>query len=199
MRLGAAGMCVFVAGLASVRLADNEKAIALTTMAGLSVGYVELLALVMVPFTVKPGEIGLASGFQSSCRGNMGTIATAIYSTVLTNRNLKNIPPHVRKAAIAAGFDADSLPKAVAAAEAGTEAAYKAVPGLTPSIEKAIKLAVRAANVKSFRTMFLISLAFGLTAILASWFIGNMDHHLTSDVARKLQEPKKVEEKRLSV
>lgn len=199
MRAAAVGMCAFVAGLSSVQLGDNTKAIALTAMAGLSVGYVELLALVMVPFTVKPGDIGLASGFQSSCRGNMGTIATAIYSTVLANRNLQSIPSRVRKAALLAGLDADAVPNAIAAAEAGTEAAYEAVPGLTPSIEKAIKLAVQAANVQSFRTMFLVSLAFGLTAILASWFIGNLDGHLTDDVARKLQGAKRIEEKGGSV
>ncbi|KAH7131673.1 hypothetical protein B0J13DRAFT_529649 [Dactylonectria estremocensis] len=57
MRTGAAGMCDFVADHASVGLGDDSKAIALTTMAGFSVGYVELLALVMVPFTVAPGDV----------------------------------------------------------------------------------------------------------------------------------------------
>ena len=187
MRAGAAGMCAFVAALSSVHLHDNAKAIALCALSGLSVGYVELLALVMVPFTVKPGDIGLASGFQSSCRGISGTIATAIYSTVLANRNLQNIPAQVSKAAIGAGLDPANVPKAIAAAESSVAGALNKVPGMTPTIAKAIEHGVQLANAQSYRTMFLVSLAFGITAVAASWFIGNMDKHLTGDVARKLQ------------
>lgn len=187
MRAAAAGMCAFVAALASVGVNDSSRAIALCALSGLSVGYVELLALILVPFTVKPGDIGLASGFQSSCRGVSGTIATAIYSTVLANRNLKNIPVQVMKAATAAGLDSDVVPSVIAAAESGTEGAFDQIPGMTPAIESALEKAVRVANAMSFRTMFLVSLAFGITAATAAWFIGNMDQHLTNDVARRLQ------------
>lgn len=187
MRAGAAGMCAFVAAMSSVGLKDNAKAIVLCAMSALSVGYVELLALVLVPFTVKPGDIGLASGFQSSCRGISGTIATAIYSTVLTNRNLKNIPTQVSKAALEAGLDPENVPQAVAAAGAATKAALDKVPGMTPSIKSAIQHGIRVANAQSFRTMFLVSLAFGITAVISAWFVSNMDKFLTDDVARKLQ------------
>lgn len=187
MRAGAAGMCAFVAALSSVHLNDNAKAIAFCALSGLSVGYVELLALIMMPFTVKPGDIGLASGFQSSCRGSSGTIATAIYSTVLANRNLQNIPAQVSKAALGAGLDPENVPKAIAAAESSAVGALDKVPGMTPATKSAIELGVKIANAQSFRTMFLVSLAFGFTAVIASWFIGNMDAHLTDEVARKLQ------------
>lgn len=98
----------------------------------------------------------------------MGTIATAIYSTVLTNRNVKNIAVEVRKAATDAGIYSRYFAKAIAAAEAGTESAYALIPEITPSIQKAIKLAVKIANIQSLRAMFLVSLAFGIMAIIAS-------------------------------
>jgi hypothetical protein len=187
MRVSAAGMCAFVGALASITIDRGNLAIALVALSGFCVGYVELLAILMVPFTVKPGDIGLAHGFQASFRGLSATVTTAIYSTVLTNRNLINIPLFVAPAALNAGLPESSLPAAIAAAEAGTDAAYKKVAGLTPAAEAAIRLAARIANSESFRTMFLVSLAFGFTATFASWFIGNMDQYLTDDIARKLQ------------
>lgn len=190
MRVAAMGMCSFVAGMAAVTIDRGNMAIAFMALAGFSVGYVELLALIMVPFTCPPGDIGLASGFQSSCRGTSGTIATAIYATVLANRNVINIPGQVGPAAIAAGLPESSVAAAIAAAEAGTPAAFAKVPGMTPAIQAAITLATRVANAMSFRTMFLVSLAFGLTSVIGSFFIGNLDEHLTDDVARKLQDRK---------
>lgn len=187
MRVAAMGMAAFVAAMASVGVSQHSLAITLITLSGFSVGYVELLALVMVPFTVDPGDIGLASGFQSSCRGIAGTIATGIYSTVLANRNKMNIPREVTRAAASAGLNTSSVPAAIAAAELGTPAAYAKVPGITASIQAALMQAVKVANASSFRTMFLVSLAFGLSAAIASFFIGNMDRHLTDEVARKLQ------------
>lgn len=187
MRVAAMGMASFVAAMAAVTVSRHSLAIALITLSGFSVGYVELLALVMVPFTVDASDIGLASGFQSSCRGIAGTIATGIYSTVLANRNKMNIPHEVTLAASSVGLDSTALPAAIAAAELGTPAAYAKVPGITPAIQAALVQAVKVANADSFRTMFLVSLAFGLSAAIASFFVGNMDDHLTDEVARKLQ------------
>lgn len=125
---------------------------------------------------------------QISARNTLGSIATAMYSTVLSNRNLVNIPLVVGPAAVAAGLPAEETAAVVAASKAGTPAAYASVPGMTPEIEAAAVLAVRMANAMSFRTMFLITLAFGLAATISSTFVGNLDHHLTDDVSRKLQD-----------
>ncbi|TPX11720.1 uncharacterized protein E0L32_007457 [Thyridium curvatum] len=187
MRASAVAMAAFVASMAAITVDKGSLAIALMALSGFSVGYVELLALVLVPFTCPPGDIGLASGFQSCCRGTMGTIATAIYATVLENRNLVNIPGQVGPAALRAGLPAGSVAMAVKAAEAGTPAALAKVPGMTPAIRDAIQMATRVANAMSFRTMFLVSIAFGVTSAASSFFIRNLDRHLTDDVARKLQ------------
>lgn len=190
MRAAAMGMCSFMAALAAITIDRGNMAIAFMALAGFSVGYVELLALIMVPFTCPQEDIGLASGFQSSCRGTSGTIVTAIYATVLANRNLINIPGQVGPAAIAAGLPESSVAAAIAAAQVGTPAAFAKVPGITPKIQAAITLAVRIANAMSFKTMFLVSLAFGVTSVIGSFFIGNLDDHLTDEVARKLQNRK---------
>lgn len=188
LRMASIGLASFVAALAAVKVGEGSLAIALVTLAGFCVGYVELLALVMVPFTVSHGEIGMASGFQSACRGSAGTIATAIFSTVLTNRNKENIPREISSAGVAAGLPTSSLPAAVTAGELGSSAAYAKIPGITTEIKAVLIKAVQVANAESFRTMFLVSLAFSLTAVVASFFVGNMDNHLNDEVARKLQD-----------
>ncbi|CAK7227255.1 hypothetical protein SCUCBS95973_006478 [Sporothrix curviconia] len=187
IRLGCMGMCAFMGAMAAATTGSSGRlAVALMALAAFSLGFVELLAIVMVPLTCAADDIGLASGLQISCRNVLGTIATAIYSTVYANRNLVNIPVEVRKAAEAAGLAASAIPQAIAAAEAGTTAAYASVPGMTPSIEAALVQATALAQALSFRTMFLISLAFGLTSVAASFSITDMDHLLTSEVSRKL-------------
>lgn len=172
--------------MAAITVDRGALAIALMALSAFFLGFVELLAIVLVPLTCAPDDIGLACGFQISCRNVLGTIATAIYLTVLANRNLVNIPREVRTAAEAAGLSNSAIPKAIAAAEAGTAAAYAAIPGITPAIQTAISHAAAVAQSQSFRTMFLISLAFGLTSVIASFFITDMDHLLTDHVSRKL-------------
>lgn len=186
IRIGAAGMCAFMGAMAAITVERGALAIALMALAAFSLGFVELLAIVLVPLTCSADDIGLACGFQISCRNVLGTIATAVYSTVLANRNLVNIPREVRGAAEAAGLAASAIPQAVAAAETNTAAAYAKVPGMTASIESALMHAAAVAQAQSFRTMFLISLAFGLTSVAASFFITDMDHLLTGQVSRKL-------------
>lgn len=188
MRVATAAMTAFVAALAVVTHDKGKLAIALMALASFSLGFVELLSALLVPFTCAPGDIGLASGFQISVRNTMGTIATGVYATVLSNRNLINIPKVVGPAAVAAGLSANETAAVVAAAKLGTPAAYAAVPGMTPAIKAAAVLGLKVANAMSFRTMFLISLAFGLFSTIASVFIGNLDAHFTNEVARKLQD-----------
>lgn len=187
MRISVVGIAAFTAGLAGAGIGQNALAIALTTLSGLSVGYVELLAIIMIPFVVDPGDIGLASGFTASCRTVSGTIATAIFSTVLSNENSKNIPSQVSSAAVSAGLSPSSVPAAIKAASLGTAKAYSAVPGMTTKIQAAIMHAVQVANSKSFKTMFLVSLAFSLASVISSLFIQSVDKSLTGEIARKLQ------------
>ncbi|KIW02319.1 uncharacterized protein PV09_06465 [Verruconis gallopava] len=187
IRLAAIGMAAFVASMASVTASRLNLALVLMSLASFSVGYVELISLVLVPFTAPPGDIGLASGFQSTVRGNMGTIATAIYSTVLANRNAVNIPKEVASAVIRAGLAAKDVPSAVAAAELGTPSAFAKIPDLIPTIRAAIVEATKVAKAQSFRYMFLITISFSVPAVLGSFFVGNMDGHLNNEVARKLQ------------
>jgi hypothetical protein len=184
LRISAAGMASFVAGLAAVTVSRGNLAIALMTLAGFCVGYVELLALILVPFTCAPRDIGLASGFQSSCRGIMGSVATALYGTVLANRNTVNIPAAIEQYAVPAGLPANEIGAAI---EAVAEGSLTELKGMTPTIETAIVYAIKVGNAMSFRTMFLVSLAFGLSSVLGSLFVGNLDRFLTNDVARKLQ------------
>lgn len=72
------------------------------------------------------------------------------------------------------------------AVSAGSVAAYDAVPGMTTTILSAVMDAVKTAYSQSFRTVFLVSIAFGGLSVITSLFSAPVDDRFTNDVAAKL-------------
>ena len=76
--------------------------------------------------------------------------------------------------------------------------ALAAIPGFTPAIQRAGSLAYRVAYMDAYRTIFYVSIAFGVLAILISFLIPNVDELMTGDVAATLhggdEEPYKKNE-----
>ena len=112
-----------------------------------------------------------------------GSIAVAVYSTVLTNRLGTTLPSVVGGAAINAGLPESDLPGVLAAVSAGTVAD---APGVNSSILAAIAGAVPVAYSQAFKTVYLASLGFGGIAIIGSLLTVDPEKHLTDTVERRL-------------
>ena len=181
------GMTVFLGGLAAADQYHKTLAIAFTILGGLSVGFLELITIIMAGLVCEPGDIGLASGFLASLRQVFGTIAATIYVTILENRLKVTLPADVVPAAVKAGLKASEIPALFDAITAGTAAALNAVPGITPAIEKAVGGALQDAYYAAFKTVYLVSITFGGLAILAALFSKNIDELMTGQVARKMR------------
>lgn len=86
-----------------------------------------------------------------------------------------------------------------AIAAGGSEASLSKVQGLTAEVLAAGTEAYRWAYTDAYKTIFLVSLAFGGLAILASFMIPNVDSMLDSKVAATLTGRDKEKEERNTV
>lgn len=158
------------------------------------VGYNEALVLPICGICIKDQqEIGTAIGFAGSARSAISTVASTVYTVVLTARAGTTIPAIVPPALVEAGLPESSVADYMTAvAGGGSEAALSAIKGVTPAIEAAGALAYRIAYMDAYRTIFYVSLAFGGLAILVTFLVPNIDDLMSDSVAATLQGRGKV-------
>ena len=166
-----------------------NTAMALVFLATTCIGYNEAVVLPICGIRIKDQqEIGSAVGVAGSARSAISTVASAIYSVVLTLRVGQTIPRLVPQAIISAGLPVASVPayfEAIAAG--GTASALADVKGLTPAVEAAGALAYRHAYLRAYQTIFYTSIAFGVVGIVATCFVPNIGDQLTGNVAATVQ------------
>jgi hypothetical protein len=182
-------MVGFVAALASLTPETKSTGIALTILGPFFVGFIELASLALAPLFCKPADIGLASGLLASIRSAGGSIAVAVYSTILQNRLQTTLPANIGPVAIAAGLPIGQVPALVAAAKAGKLVAF---PGITEQITSAVTGVLPEAYAEAFKTVYLASLGFGAIAIVGCLFAKDAQKHLTDGVARKMHSGKDI-------
>jgi hypothetical protein len=176
-------MVGFVAALASLTPETKSTGIALTIIGPFFVGFIELASLALAPLFCKPADIGLASGLLASIRSAGGSIAVAVYSTILQNRLRTTIPANIGPVAIAAGLPANRLPALVTAIRGNSLAKF---PGITPAITGAVQKVLPEAYAQAFKTVYLASLGFGALAIVGCLFSKDSRQYLTDKVDRKM-------------
>ena len=164
----------------------------------LFIGMMEGMAIATTTFPLRTQEeIGTAGGLSGSIRSFGSAIATAILATTLQTRLTTTVPANVVPAATSAGLPPSSIASLISGL-AGTTALDSAhVPGLTPSIVAIASQAYRVANAQAFRTVFLVSFAFGGTGMILCWFVAQNDASQQNFVAghiHKASEEKALEE-----
>ena len=180
-------MVSFVGALAAMTPDTLEMGIAFTIIGPFFVGVIELLALALAPLFCKPSEIGVASGLLASIRSAGGSIAIAVYTTVLSNRLSTTIPATIAGPAMEAGLDESQVGALAAAAQSGQLAAF---PGITDEIIAAVSAVLPNAYSKAFSTVYLASLGFGGIAIIGCLFSKDAQKHLTDKVERRMVDVK---------
>ncbi|KAK7445002.1 fungal trichothecene efflux pump [Colletotrichum acutatum] len=181
-------MVGFVGALASLTPETLNTGIALTILGPFFVGFIELASLALAPLFCKPSDIGLASGLLASIRSAGGSIAVAVYTTILSNRLATEIPAAIRGPAVAAGLPSSQLPALAKAVQAGKLAAF---PGLTSAVKAAVAKVLPNAYSKAFETVYLASLGFGAIAIVGCLFSKDAQQHLTNKVERRMGDGKR--------
>lgn len=157
-------MVAFLTSMASLNAGDYAKGIAFTVMGPFLVGFIELAAMSLSPLFCKPEEIGTASGMLAAIRAAGGSVAVAIYTTILTNRLTTTVADTVGHAAVEAGMSSSNVGALVAAVKSSV---WQSLPFLTRDISAAIAANIPRAYAQAFQTVYLSSLAFGGITIVA--------------------------------
>ncbi|KAJ0167262.1 putative MFS-type transporter C16A3.17c [Colletotrichum tanaceti] len=180
-------MVGFVGALASLTPETLNLGIALTILGPFFVGFIELASLALAPLFCRPSDIGLASGLLASIRSAGGSVAVAVYTTILSNRLATEIPAAINGPAIAAGLSRGQLPALAKAAQAGKLASF---PGLDSAAIAAVARALPGAYTKAFEAVYLASLGFGAIAIVGCLFAKDAQKHMTDKVERRMGDGK---------
>ncbi|KAF9886358.1 hypothetical protein FE257_011503 [Aspergillus nanangensis] len=178
---------------------DNTKiglmsnlAIAGTIIAGIFVGWLELVTLVVAGLIVPPNDIGVAQGFYASTRAVGGTISTSIYLCVFQNRLGSYLPRFITMAAEKTGYPTQNVPDVLDAIT--HSASLESLAGMNHTIQEAIETATKNAYSSSLRIVYLSSLSFGGLAIIAACFAtSSVDKYLTDFVNKTIHAPGKKE------
>jgi len=189
---GAIALQTACVGAMSTATLDNPaKSIVLTVIISMMTSLVILNSLVIIGFgIIYQEDIGTSAGLAGTARLLFGAVATAIFSNVTNNKYAEVLPAAVKSAALSAdpSFPAGSLAKLAAAAKAGTAAAYKAVPGLTPAVQAAAVHANKESYLTGAHLSYQVALAFGLCGCIAALFIKSIDVRKYTKKTVALQE-----------
>ncbi|KAF2025805.1 putative siderophore iron transporter [Setomelanomma holmii] len=162
LRISSLVMCAFIGAMASCDASTRDRGILFTTLGSFAVGIIEVIAIIAVPFTVPPEDLGRASGVLGSCRSVLGSIALAIFSSILNTKKTQEITPRIRAVAEAERLTASSI-------VASLVATFTKIPRVTSAnVAKFVK-AVQNGNVVAYHTVFYASLAFGGFAVICAF------------------------------
>ncbi|KIW33885.1 uncharacterized protein PV07_00700 [Cladophialophora immunda] len=153
--------CSFTASAASITQHTPARAIVLIAMGAFCVGASQVLATLIVQFGAEDHQIGVATGLSGTFRATGGSIAIAIYSTIIRSYLTGHLGKNVSNAALAAGLPVSSLPSFLKALLAQSATALKTVKGVTPTIVAAAGDGTKPTYAHAYRTVFLASIAFG--------------------------------------
>lgn len=173
-------MTVGIGTLATVTENTPSLAVGLSFLGGLGAGGIILPATTMLTVISSDGLLGTIIGLALCIRIVGGSIGFAIYHSVLTNKLSDILPVNVGDAAVSAGLPLDQVTTFLAI-YFGTNSTELAE--YSSSILRAAQDATTESYVVGFRFIYLVSIAFGGSAVIASFFLGDIRSRMVDRVA----------------
>ncbi|OQU97009.1 hypothetical protein CLAIMM_03014 [Cladophialophora immunda] len=171
------GFVIFLAGMVGITTIepdDSVSSVVFSTLAGIGWGSPLILVIAAVQLATPHHIFITATAVTAASRALAGTIFTAILTAVLNNNLASKLGPYISKAALKQGLPKSSINAFIAAVEARNATALAAVPGATQAIISAGLSAQKKAYAESLRTVFIITLPFGLLACIACLFMSDL-------------------------
>lgn len=188
-----------VGALSTIDINSPAKASVLTFFVSICSLINILNGMVLVGFgIVYQEDIGTAMGLAGTSRLLAGSVAIAIFSNVTNGKYAEALGSRVSEAVSGFNVAPDAIPRLVAAARAGTAAAFAAIPGITPQIRDATLLANKFAYLDGAHLSYQVALAFGLLGCICAVFIPSIDSrkYTAKTVALQQKDKKMLQEKK---
>ncbi|OAG09948.1 MFS general substrate transporter [Paraphaeosphaeria sporulosa] len=170
-------MVLFGSLLALVTPTNKGLMVAMVFLSQTGYGWAIYLSIAVAQMGVEHKDLGLSGGIAGVSRFAAGSIAAAVYTTILSNETTKSIAKLVPAAAIAAGLPVSSIPDLMKVV--GTPALAK---NFSPEVVAAVGAAVAQATVHGLRLVAFASLAFGCVGIIACLCCKDVDKKMNNKV-----------------
>ncbi|OSS50101.1 hypothetical protein B5807_05092 [Epicoccum nigrum] len=187
---GFVGMDDSLGVMASITVKRKGMAIAFSFLAGWTIGWGEVIAAIIVQYVVPDEDLGVAFSVISAARTIFGSIFTAAFIAVYTNKVPSYLASIVPARVLAAGLPGSQLEALMTAAAAANQGALTEIEGMTPELLFTTNIAVSDAYSKAYAYVYYFAVAVGVVTIAASVCMRNFDKYLTSHVSRQLYHKK---------
>jgi len=175
------------AGLSTLTPDTLARALGLTFMSGCGTGWVSVSLIVCIQLACDDHNIGLASMLIGSFRAAGGTVALAIYSTVLGNKTRQALPGRIGAEVIPMGVAPQDLGRFLKFLAAKDYKSALQIPGVTMEVLLAAKEGSKWAYSDGFRYLYFTAMSFAAAALVVSFFTKDVSKNMTSHVAVRLE------------
>lgn len=162
----------------------------LVALEGITVGGGMIVATAMVQLAVEHEYIGIATALAVTSRNIGGSVGQVIYVSIFTQGLKTNIVKYVAYPLIKAGVAPADIAGVVGAFSG--QAPKELLAHLTPAQLVVGITGVKEAFTLSLRTVYLVSIAFGVLGTVTVCFCKNVDEFMTNKVDIKLDEGAKI-------
>lgn len=152
---------------------------------------ITLICYIVAGLHIPQRQLGIATGLIGTFRSAGGSVGITVFNTILRSAVDSRLGPQISSAALALGFPAENLAELIPATiqnAVGVPDAFAAVPSVNPAIELAVAQAFKDVYAYAFRRVFLITIPFGVFAIIAALFIRDPSMYLTNHVAVHMEK-----------
>ena len=140
----------------------------------------------IIQLSCSPHDLGIATQTANAVRSLGGSVATAIYSTILTNEITENLPKYIAPVLIGNGVAPQDLPATIGALVAG-DLTSPAIKALAPATLDAALEQQKYAWAASFRMVYLIGIVFGALGTICAAFSMDVFPLMSNKVDVQLQ------------
>ncbi|KAK1975814.1 major facilitator superfamily transporter [Colletotrichum cereale] len=184
--IGMALQAVFIAASAATVYPNRKLAYAFVPAIGVPMFvWVTILCYAIASLHVPHSNLGVAMGLIGTFRSGGGAVGNAIFNTVFQENFRQFAAETIADTAISKGLNPADLNLIIPAAiefNMGNPRALLNVPGITPEIQEALKMAVRTGAGHAFKIVFYVTIPFSVLALLCTLFVEDPTAYMTNHI-----------------
>ncbi|KAF2790607.1 MFS general substrate transporter [Melanomma pulvis-pyrius CBS 109.77] len=173
------GMTLFGALLGLVTPYNKDLMIGICCVAATFFGWAQYESVAFTQLGVPQQDLGFSGGLAGMARYAGGSLAQAIYTTILTNTQTRRLASTLPSAAIAAGMTPENAQKLLAAFPLGAKA-LAAVPDTNPEALAAAAEAFKWSYAHALKIVALSSLSFGIVGLICCFACEDLTPKMTN-------------------